>query len=63
MKKPKERQNGILYLGGFEDFSVNGSNYMEKEIQYKNNPYIESKKRLSMAYLAAKNPEFINTIQ
>lgn len=36
---------------------------MEKEIQYKNNPYIESKKRLSMAYLAAKNPEFINTIQ
>ncbi len=36
---------------------------MEETIQYKNNPYLEAKKRLNMAYLAENNPELIETIQ
>lgn len=36
---------------------------MEETIQYKNNPYLEAKKRLNMAYLAENNSELIETIQ
>ncbi len=63
MKILKGKWNGILYEGGFDDFSVNGSFYMEKEVLYKNNPIIESRKRLDMAYLLLKNPQMIETIQ
>lgn len=36
---------------------------MEEEVLYKNNPTIEGKKRLNMAYLLLKNPQMIETIQ
>lgn len=35
---------------------------MEREILYKNNPMLESKKRLNMAYLLLKNPQIIKVI-
>ena len=35
---------------------------MEQEVLYKNNPWLESKKRLNMAYLLAENPKMIDTI-
>lgn len=62
-EETKMKLNGILYDGGFEDFSVNGSNHMERRISYKNNPTIEGRKRLNMAYLLLKNPQVIETIQ
>ena len=55
--------NGILYEGGFDNFSVNGSFNMEKEVLYKNNPTIESAKRLNMAYLLLTNPQMFEVIQ
>ena len=36
---------------------------MEKEVLYKNNPTIEGKKRLNMAYLLLKNPEMVEIIE
>lgn len=51
MKILEGKWNGILYEGGFDNFSVNGSLHMEREILYKNNPIIESEKRLNIAYL------------
>ncbi len=36
---------------------------MEREVLYKNNPTLEAKKRLNMAYLLATNPKMIETIQ
>lgn len=63
MKIPEEKWNGILYEGGFDDFSVNGNFHMEKEVLYKNNPVTESRKRLDMAYLLLKNPQMISVIQ
>lgn len=36
---------------------------MEREVLYKNNPTIEAKKRLDMAYLLLKNPQMIEVIQ
>lgn len=36
---------------------------MEEEVLYKNNPSIESRKRLNMAYLALNNPDMIETLQ
>lgn len=63
MKIPKEKWNGILYEGEFDDFSVNGKFHMEREVLYKNNPFIESNKRLNMAYLLLKNPQMISAIQ
>lgn len=59
----KRKLNGILYEGGFDDFSVNGSIHMEREVSLKNNPSIEGKKRLNMAYSLLKNPQVIETIQ
>lgn len=59
----KEKWNGILYEGGFENFSVNGSCNMEDKVLYKNNPTIEAKKRLNMSYLLLKNPKMIEVIQ
>lgn len=35
---------------------------MEEEVAYKNNPTIESKKRLNMAYSLIKNPQIVETI-
>ena len=46
MKKLKGKWHGILYEGGFDNFSVNGSFYMQREVLYKNNPHIEGEKRL-----------------
>ena len=63
MRILERRWNGILYEGGFEDFSVNGEFHMEKQIQYKNEPIIECRKRLNMAYLLLKNPKMIEVIQ
>lgn len=59
----KRKLNGILYDGGFDSFSVNGATHMQKMVNYKNNPTIEGKKRLNMAYLLLKNPQAIETIQ
>ena len=36
---------------------------MQQETLFKNNPLIEGKKRLNMAYLLLKNPQIVNTIQ
>ncbi len=36
---------------------------MEREVLYKNNPILEAKKRLNMAYLLSTNPKMIETIQ
>lgn len=36
---------------------------MEEEVLYKNNPSIESKKRLNMAYLALNNPDMMEVLQ
>lgn len=36
---------------------------MEREVLYKNNPTIEARKRLDMAYLLLKNPQMIDVIQ
>ena len=63
MKVLKVKYSGILYEGGFEDFSVNGDFYMQREVLYKNNPTIEAEKRLNMAYLLLTNPQIIETIQ
>lgn len=52
-----------MYNGGFEDFSVTGSFHMERAVSYKNDPMIESDKRLNMAYLLLKNPKMIDVIQ
>lgn len=59
----KRKLNGILYEGGFDNFSVNGSNHMEEKVGYKNNPTIEGRKRLNMAYTLLKSPQIIETIQ
>lgn len=63
MKKKIKKSGGILYNGGYNNFSVNGSIFMEREVLYKNNPLIEGKKRLNMAYLLIKNPQVIDTIE
>lgn len=63
MKILELKWNGILYEGGFGNFSVNGSSYMEREVLYKDNPITESKKRLNMAYLLLKNPQMIEVIE
>lgn len=63
MKILERKWNGILYEGGFSNFSVNGSFNMEREVLYKNNPTIESKKRLNMAYLLLTNPQMVEVIQ
>ena len=63
MKILEGKWDGILYEGGFDDFSVNGSFHMERTVLYKNNPIIESKKRLNMAYLLLTNPQMIEVIQ
>ena len=63
MKILRGKWNGILYEGGFDNFSVNGSFNIENEILYKNNPSIESEKRLNMAYLLLTNPQMIEVIQ
>lgn len=62
MKILGKKWNGILYEGGFDNFTVDGSFHMEKEVLYKNNPLIESQKRLDMAYLLLTNPRMIETI-
>lgn len=63
MKILEEKWNGILFEGGFEDFCVNGSFSMEREVLYKNNPTIEAKKRLNMAYVLLQNPRLIDVMQ
>ena len=52
-----------MHEGGFDNFSVNGSVHMQREVLYKNNPSIESKKRLNMGYLLLQNPQMIETIE
>lgn len=42
---------------------MNGSQHMEKVVQYKDSPIIEATKRLNMAYLLLKNPKMIQIIQ
>jgi len=58
----REKMKGILYEGGFEQFSVNLSdeNYIPK---YKDSPLHESKRRLHYAYLLAKNPDMFESIK
>lgn len=63
MKIQEGKWDGILYEGGFDNFSVNGSFHMEREILYKNNATIESEKRLNMAYLLLTNPQMIEVIK
>lgn len=63
MKILERKWNGILYEGGFDNFTVDGSFHMEEEVLYKNNPRIESQKRLDMAYLLLTNPQMIETIK
>ena len=63
MMKQKGKWNGILNEGGFDNFCVNGSYYMQRQVLYKNNPTIEGKKRLNMAYLLLKNPKMVEAIQ
>ena len=54
-EKIKERMEAILYEGGFDDFSVTTGTT-------KNNPFIESKKRIAFAHLLLKNPETFDNI-
>lgn len=63
MKILEGKWNGILYEGGFDNFSVNGGFHMERREFLKNNPTIESEKRLNMAYLLLKNPQMIEVMQ
>lgn len=63
MKILEGKLNGILYEGGFDGFSVDGTFHMERELSYKNNPSIESEKRVNMAYLLLTNPQMFNLIQ
>lgn len=51
MDKIKKKWNGILYEGGYGDFSVNSG------IEGKDNPDIEIQRRLEAAYLLATNPK------
>ena len=62
-EETKKKISGILYEGGFDNFFVNGSYNMEKEVLFKNNPSIEASKRLNMAYLLLTNPEMVETMQ
>lgn len=62
-EETKKKISGILYEGGFDNFFVNGSHNMEKEVLFKNNPSIEASKRLNMAYLLLTNPEMVETMQ
>ena len=48
----RRKAEQLLNEGGFEDFSVNVD-----DIQMKNNPNIDRKKRLGMAYLLGSNPQ------
>lgn len=52
----REKINGILYEGGFGDFSVNldKSEYIPG---HKDSPYDEGERRIQYAYFLAKNPE------
>ena len=59
----KRKMNGILYEGGFDNFSVNGSFHMEEQVFYKDNPRIESSRRLNMAYLLLTNPQMLEVMQ
>ena len=36
---------------------------MQRNVLYKNNPHIEGKKRINMAYLFLNNPQMIETIE
>lgn len=62
-EETKRKMIGILYEGGFDNFSVNGDKTMEKPILLKNNPDIEINKRINMAFLLLKNPEIIDLIR
>lgn len=55
MNKCKKKWNGILYEGGYDNFSINSA-------KLKNNPYIERKKRIQFAFLLATNPKAFETI-
>ncbi len=59
----KRKMEGILYEGGFDNFSINGNFAMEREVLFKNNPTIEASKRLNMAYLLLTNPKIIDVMQ
>lgn len=51
MNKLKEKWDGILYEGGYGEFSVNSG------IEAKDSPDLEVKRRLETAYLLATNPK------
>lgn len=59
----KSKMYGILYEGGFDNFSVNGEFNMEREVLFKSNPTIEASKRLNMAYLLLTTPKIIDVMQ
>lgn len=63
MKISRKKWNGILYEGGFDNFSVNGYFHMEREVLYKNNPTIEAKNRLNMAYLLLTNSQMVEVMK
>lgn len=57
------KMKGILYEGGFDNFSINGEFSTEREVLFKNNPMMEASKRLNMAYLLLTNPKMIDVMQ
>ena len=62
-EETKRKMNGILYEGGFDNFSINGEYAMEREVLFKNNPTIEAQKRLNMSYLLLTNPKMLEVMQ
>lgn len=59
----RRKMKGILYEGGFDNFSINGEFAMQRKVLFKNNPTIEASKRLDMAYLLLTNPKVIDVMQ
>jgi len=47
----KEKLESILYKGGYKEFGISS------KITNRDNPFIEMKRRISMAYLLIRNPE------
>ncbi len=62
-EETRRKMNGILYEGGFDNFSINGEYAMEREVLFKNNPTIEAQKRLNMSYLLLTNPKMLEEMQ
>lgn len=53
----KRKMSGILYEGGFDNFSVNS------QMGERDNPDMEKERRLWTSYILATNPQAFNTIE